>query len=344
MITDDTLREGLQTPGISFTFNEKLKIATMLHAAGIRRGLVAYPSAHSSEVEITRKIVEERLFDETYGLGRTVKKDIDLIESTGANISLHLPFHLDGLDEIVEAVRYASRKGKLVEVAVVDIVQFSENELVKISKKISDAGADVIQLPDTRGSATPRKMKSLISSVIRNLDARVEVHCHNDHGGAVANSVAGAEVGADYVDTTIYGLGERNGIADTVSTISLLRDEGFGIDVNLKELGKLYEYLLELIFQKIGPTLFVNNFPVFGKNTTIHTAGTHAAFSSVFKGSNFSVNVYTGRSMIRNILDANGIQLEDIKLEKLVNRIKNNAVESGRAVSIKEIVKMSEEI
>lgn len=344
MITDDTLREGLQTPGISFTKDEKLKLAGLLKNSGIKRALVSYPSAHESEWEITKAIVDGKYFDETYGLGRTMRKDIDTIDNTGANISMHLPFQFDGLEEILDAVKYASSTGKIVEVAVVDIVKYNENELLKIAKSISEAGADVIQLPDTTGSANPKKVRSLISNVKKNLDAKIEVHCHNDYGGSVANSLAGAEAGADYIDTTVYGLGERNGIADMASTAAMLEKEGYSIDVDMDKLKGLYEYVEELILQKIGASLFADNYPVFGKNTSVHTAGTHAAFSNVFKGSNFSVNVYTGKSMIRNILKTNGIEIEEEKLKKLVKKIKDQSVETGKAISLKEIVKLSEEL
>ena len=344
MITDDTLREGLQTPGISYTKDEKLKIAELLKKAGIKRALVSYPSAHESEREVTESIVKGNYFEETYGLGRTMRKDIDIIDETGANISMHLPFRFDGLDDIIDAVKYASGKGKLVEVAVVDIVKYNENELLKIASAISGAGTDVIQLPDTTGSASPSNVMKLISKVRKNLDSEIEVHCHNDYGAAVSNSLAGANAGANYVDTTVYGLGERNGIADMASTVAILQKEGYEIPIKLESLKEVYNYLQELIFRKIGPNLFADNYPVFGKNTSVHTAGTHAAFGDVFRGSSFSVNVYTGKDMIRNILKANDVELEDEKLKKLVNSIKDQAVESGRSVPLKDILKMAGEL
>ncbi|MGC8609489.1 MAG: hypothetical protein ACP5UV_06445, partial [Thermoplasmata archaeon] len=92
MIVEDTLREGLQTPGFAYTVDEKIIMAKELASAGIKRALVSYPPAHLSEYEVTKRIIDDHIFDEVYGLGRTVKEDVDMIAETGANISLHLPF------------------------------------------------------------------------------------------------------------------------------------------------------------------------------------------------------------------------------------------------------------
>ena len=129
-ISDDTLREGLQAPGIAFTRSEKLKLASLVSAAGIKRALVSYPSAHVSEVEVTKEIVRANYFNEVFGLGRTLKEDVDTIYSTGANIALHLPFIIERLGEIEEVIRYASNSDRIVEVALVDVVQYSTEDLV----------------------------------------------------------------------------------------------------------------------------------------------------------------------------------------------------------------------
>ena len=343
MITDDTLREGLQTPGISFTTEEKLNLARIISESGVKRALVAYPSAHSSEVEVTEKIVKERLFSETYALGRTVISDIDTIVDTGANISLHLPFRLENLHKVKEAINYASRKDRKLEVAVVDVIHHSDKEILDLVRMVSEAGADVIQLPDTTGSGFPARMRSIIRLVKSIFDVEVEIHCHNDMGGAISNTIAGIEAGAEFADTTIFGMGERNGIADTASLVSLLEAQDIATEVDLVKLENAYNSMMKLILEKIGYDFFVDNRPVYGKNTVINTAGTHAAFSDVFKGGGFSVNVYTGKAMIRDILESNGRSLDEESLHKLVKLIKDEAVNTGRTVGPEKILKMSEE-
>ena len=341
-ISDDTLREGLQAPGIAFTRSEKLKLASLVSAAGIKRALVSYPSAHVSEVEVTREIVRANYFNEVFGLGRTLKEDVDTIYSTGANIALHLPFIIERLGEIEEVIRYASNSDRIVEVALVDVVQYSTEDLVKIMKKIVESGANVIQVPDTMGTASPRLMNETIKTIKKNFQVDIEIHCHNDSGGAVANSISAIEAGADILDTSVLGLGERNGIADIGSVNSLLKREGYNTEVDEPNLKVLYDYVTELVLSKIGSVHFLNNFPVFGRNVDISTAGTHAASPGVFKSSDYSVNVYTGKAMVRWILKSEGRIINEEDLSKLVKKVKDLSVDTGKVITGKEIIEMIE--
>ena len=131
MLTDDTLREGMQAPGFAMSYNEKIELAKLISAAGIKRALVAYPPAHKSEFGVTAAIVDGKYFQQVFGLGRTVKEDIDMINETGANISLHLPFKLDGMDQVYENIKYACTLGKIVEIGFVDIDMFSIEQITK---------------------------------------------------------------------------------------------------------------------------------------------------------------------------------------------------------------------
>ena len=344
MFTDDTLREGLQTPGFSFTIDEKLKMAELLGNSGITRALVSYPSAHSSEEETTRKIVERKYFREVFGLGRTLEADIERIYATGANISLHLPFTLEDLGSVLKAIRYASAKGRIVEVGLVDVTRYTDKELVSLAIKVSEAGADVIQLPDTKGLATPSRMRNIVELVKKNVSSQLEVHCHNDNGSSVANAWAGFESGADYVDCSVFGIGERNGITDIASIVRIMELDGRKTGINFPALAKCYEYIHDLILEKIGLSLFDANFPVFGENSSFHTAGTHAASSEVFTGSKYSINVYTGKHMIRNILRTLNLDMSDEMLTELVGMIKDLSVSTGRTVKVEQISKMSREL
>jgi 2-isopropylmalate synthase len=340
IISDDTLREGLQTPDIAFTKEEKLKLASMISAAGVKRALVSYPPAHLSEQEVTEKIVRAKYFEEVFGLGRTLKADVDTIYSTDANIALHLPFEIEEFDEIEDVIRYASKLDRIVEVALVDVVKYSGDDLTKIMRKLVESGADVIQIPDTMGTASPRLMKQAVERLKKKFDVKIEIHCHNDLGGSVANSISAIEAGADILDTTVLGLGERNGIADLASINSLLKREGYRTGIKESNLKELYGYLTDLVLNKIGNEHFLNNRPVFGKNVNISTAGTHAAFSNVFESSDFSVNVYTGRAMINQILKSEGFTLTEKALDGLVRKVKDRSVETGKAVTKKEVIEM----
>ncbi|MEM0140195.1 MAG: hypothetical protein QXZ44_06250 [Ferroplasma sp.] len=344
MLSDDTLREGLQSPGFAMKLEEKLKMAEFLSKAGIKRALVSYPSAHISEVRATEQILSKKYFDDTFALGRTLKEDIDLINDTGANISLHLPFRIDSWDDVYENIKYACSLGRKVEVGFVDIDMFSIEEIIKFAVKMEEFGLDTLQLPDTRGMLTPDKMFRIIKTVKEKCKIKVEVHCHNDHGLAIANAISGIGAGADYVDATIFGMGERNGIADSLTIADYIENNGIAHEINRGRLRDAYDYMYDLIIEKIGQNFFVDNFSVYGKNSGIQTAGTHVAFNSIFTEKNYSVNVYTGKTMIKNILGANNIALSDEKLYLVVKMAKDTSVESGKALKAKDIIKIAGEI
>ncbi|OWP56796.1 MAG: hypothetical protein B2I17_04195 [Thermoplasmatales archaeon B_DKE] len=344
MITDDTLREGMQAPGIAFTVEEKVQIARVIRKCGIKRALVAYPPAHISEKQATEKIVKEHIFPETFALGRAIRNDVDAIYETGSNIALHLPFRMERMDEVLDSVRYASTKGRIVEVAVVDVMKNDIKDVIKMAKLVSEAGADIVQLPDTTGIGSPRKIRALFTEAKASLDVEIETHCHNDMGGAIANAYAALEGGADHVDATVYGIGERNGITDLASFSGILESEGISTGIDRNELKHVYSKILDVILSKAGPGFFARNFPAVGENTITNTAGTHVAYSDVFSAGGMSFNVYAGKSMIKRVLESSKMQTDDMIVRDVLMAVKNRSAETGKCVTSDEIIKMAGEI
>ncbi|BAB60074.1 2-isopropylmalate/homocitrate synthetase [Thermoplasma volcanium GSS1] len=339
MLTDDTLREGMQAPGIAFTLDEKIRIAQSISKSGIKRALVSYPSAHESEVEAARKITDLHLFDDTYSLGRSIKEDVDSIISTGSKVTLHLPFGDYDINKICDVVKYASDHSDSVEIAIVDMVKYEKEKIFDLAKKLWECGASIVQIPDTTGRATPKRVHDVVSYIKQNLKVKVEVHCHNDHGLAIANSIAGIEAGCDYVDTTIFGIGERNGIADTASIASYLEKAGYEDKINFEMLRKTYDLMSELILRKAGYRFFADNMPIFGRNVLSITAGTHST-SKVFPNSRVSLNVYAGSRLVASILRKNGIEPDERKVKLLVSKIKDLSSNEGRVVGEDEVLKI----
>ncbi|AFZ69958.1 isopropylmalate/homocitrate/citramalate synthase [Caldisphaera lagunensis DSM 15908] len=344
-IVDDTLREGLQSPGMSYKIEEKIKIAEMLGNAGIQNALVSYPSAHWSEKKVTEDIIKRKLIKNVYGLGRAFKNDIDQIYETGAHISLHFPFKYDNIDKVIEDIKYAIKLDDMTTVALVDVVSNKEI-IINILRKLKEIGLKKVQLPDTTGNANPVFMRSLIKQAINEIgkDVEIEVHCHNDYGLSIANCLSAIEEGASSVSATVYGIGERNGISDLFTIYYALKKMGYNISLNEQALFELYDYMKELILKKIGVEFFIKNFPIVGENTNIMTAGTHAHFSSVFSQEKYSINVYVGRSMIKKILEKYKISLSDEKLSRLVELIKDVSVNEGKSLSYDDVLKLSKEV
>jgi 2-isopropylmalate synthase len=343
MLTDDTLREGMQTPGFAMTQKEKLNLAKIISSAGVKRALVSYPPAHQSEFDVTREIVDRKYFSDVFGLGRTMKGDIDRINDTGSNISLHLPFKLDNIETIYENIKYACTKGKKVEIGFVDIDMFDIAEITKFCLKMEKFGVDVVQLPDTRGELDPAKIFRIIKSVKNETDIKIEAHCHNDHGLAVANTISAISAGADYADTALFGTGERNGIADSITIADYLTRSNIENDLEINKLHNAYNYMYGLILKKIGSEFLADNLPVYGINSGIQTAGTHVAYGSVFSERNYSVNVYTGKKMIMEILKNNNVQYDEKQIGKIVSLIKDESAQRGEALSVNDIIKIAGE-
>ncbi len=342
MLTDDTLREGMQTPGFAMSYDEKIELAKLISSAGIKRALVAYPPAHKSEFEVTAAIVDGKYFQQVFGLGRTVKEDIDMINETGANISLHLPFKLDNMGQVYENIKYACTLGKIVEIGFVDIDMFSVEQITKFCHKMEELNVDVVQLPDTRGKMNPAAIKNVFEAAKKATNIKIEAHCHNDYGMAVANTISAISAGADYIDTTIFGTGERNGIADSITLADYLMKNNLEKSLDIKGIIKAYNYMYSLILKKIGMNFFTDNLPVYGANSGIQTAGTHVAYGNAFTEKNYSVNVYTGKKMIMEILDNNNVVYDREKIGKIVSMIKDESAARGEALPVKDIIKIAD--
>jgi 2-isopropylmalate synthase len=344
-IMDDTLREGMQTPNVMFTEKEKVLVARNLFDAGIRRLIISYPPAHSSEQSVTRTILREEKAQKSavFGMGRAIVGDVEIIASTGANIALHLP--MDGTyDKALEACKYAKDRypERKVAIGLVDVGSFAIEKLIEIAKEFDSAGVDTIELPDTTGSLLPKKYGDIVRIIKSEVSTSISAHCHNDNGLAVANSLAAAEAGADIIDCTVLGLGERNGIADIAVVSEALARQGFNSGINGEKLRETYQAVDRILHDKMGISFLSPNYPLYGSFLPIHTAGTHAE-PGKFKATQFSVNVYCGKALIRKILLSKNIEIPDATLAKVTTKVKDECVTSGKALTYDRVQQIAEE-
>jgi 2-isopropylmalate synthase len=191
---------------------------------------------------------------------------------------IHLKYKLhvsreQALSRTIEAVDYAKSHGLKIRVTLEDASRADPSYLVAFAKKLEEAKVDRISIPDTVGIMTPFGMHNLVKTIREEVKVPLDVHCHNDLGFALANSLAGLEAGADQVHVTINGLGERVGIPDLAQTVTVLRLL-YGADINIRynmlsEISKLVEEYTNLAMPKSSP--------VIGSNAYKHKAGTHIA-------------------------------------------------------------------
>ncbi|ENN95980.1 2-isopropylmalate synthase [Methanocaldococcus villosus KIN24-T80] len=283
-IFDTTLRDGEQTPGVSLTVDEKVEIAVKLDELGVDVIEAGFPISSLGEREAIKKICSLNLNAEICGLARARKEDIDAAIDCGvdrihtfiATSPLHRKYKLkmdkeEIIERAIEAIEYIKEHGIKVEFSAEDATRTELNYLKEVYKKAIEAGADIINVPDTVGVMIPRAMNYLIK-YLNDLDVTISVHCHNDFGLAVANSLAAVEAGAKQIHCTINGLGERGGNAALEEVVMSLHCI-YGIKTNIKT-EKLYE--VSKLVAKYTEINVQPNKAIVGENAFAHESGIHA--------------------------------------------------------------------
>ena len=231
-IFDTTLRDGEQSPGASMSVEQKLEIATQLGRLGVDVIEAGFPISSPHQFEGCRLIAKQVRSCTIAALARALEKDVDSaaeaihdaahprIHTFIATSPIHMQYKLqkkpdDVLAMAVNAVRHARSKVAEVEFSPEDATRSEIPFLCRIIEKVIDAGATIINIPDTVGYAVPDEFSVFLRKIMEGTPniskAVISVHCHNDLGLAVANSVSAVQAGARQVEVTINGIGERAG-------------------------------------------------------------------------------------------------------------------------------------
>jgi 2-isopropylmalate synthase len=292
-IFDTTLRDGEQSPGCSMTVPEKLRMAHKLVELGVDILEAGFPIASEGDFESVQTIGREFPWVHVAALGRACALDIERaaralepakrprIHTFIATSDIHLKYKLrktrqQVLDEAVVAVELARRYVDDVEFSAEDATRTDADFLEEISKAVVAAGARTVNLPDTTGYSVPDEHAELIGRIARALgdSAIVSVHCHDDLGLAVANSLAAVQAGARQIECTVNGIGERAGncsLEEVVMAIKTRQDRlPFETAIVTEQLYPASQLLTELI--TFGPQ---PNKSIVGRNAFAHEAGIH---------------------------------------------------------------------
>jgi 2-isopropylmalate synthase len=286
---DTTLRDGEQTPGISFTHKEKLSIAQSLNDLGIDSIEAGFPVISQGDFEACRDIAKMGLASEVVGIARMKKNDIDkVIEADMDSIHLFIAtsdlhmrekLRLTGeevLNKIIEMVSYSKQHFSTISFSAEDATRTDLDFLIKANLIAVENGATTVDIPDTVGTITPQAYGYIIRKNYEMLPkkARIAVHCHNDFGLAVANTIAGFENGASEAHTTILGLGERAGNASFEETAMSLYAL-YNIPMNI-ETTKIFS-TAKLVESFCGGKIKIGRLkPLIGQNAFAHESGIHA--------------------------------------------------------------------
>ncbi len=296
LIFDTTLRDGEQSPGASLNTHEKLSIAKQLAALGVDIIEAGFAAASPGDLNAISSVAEEVKGPIIASLARATKNDIEaaakalekaerkrihtFIATSPIHVEKKLRMSYDAvIDAAVDAVKLARNYADDVEFSAEDATRSDWDYLCSIFEKTIDAGASTINVPDTVGYTTPQEYYELIKYLINkipNIDkAVVSVHCHNDLGMAVANSLSAVLAGAGQVECTVNGLGERAGNAsleEVVMAIKIRKDfyKDCYTGINTKEI-----YRTSRLVSKATGIRVQRNKAIVGRNAFAHEAGIH---------------------------------------------------------------------
>jgi len=285
-IYDTTLRDGEQTPGVKFTKEQKVQIAKKLDELGVDAIEAGFPVISSYDEEAVKAVASERLSADVICLCRSKQKDIDaalkadvdgvIIFLAVSDLHLKYKLHTDlmaAINMAAESIAYAKSHGLFVQLSAEDATRTSMESLTALYSAAEESGADRLGIADTTGCIRPRAMHYLIESLRKKFDLELSVHCHNDFGLAVANSLAAYEAGIDTISVSVNGLGERCGNASLEEVVmSLYALYGVDLKFNIHILRELSE----MVSKFSGIPIPINK-PIVGANAFRHESGIHVA-------------------------------------------------------------------
>jgi methanogen homocitrate synthase len=353
-VYDTTLRDGEQTPGVCLRTPEKLKIAKKLDELGIHQIEAGFPVVSNEEKRSIKAIVKEDLNADILVLCRTKKEDIDtaidcdvdgIITFMGTS-QIHLEHKMkmsqeEILNICMKSIEHAKDHGLFVAFSAEDATRTDLNFLKKIYKKAESYGVDRVHIADTVGAISPQGMNYLVSELRSTLNTDIALHCHNDFGMALSNSISGLLAGANGVSTTVNGIGERAGntsLEELVMALKIIYDVDLGFNIKIfYELSKLVEELTSL---RIPETK-----PIVGRNVFRHESGIHVdavleepltyePFLPELIGHQRRIVLgkHSGCRAVKAKLDECGIEVTRDELCQIVEKVKNQR-EKGKYIN-----------
>ena len=376
-IFDTTLRDGEQSPGFSMNTEEKIRLARQLAALNVDVIEAGFPIASRGDLEAVKKVAQEVRTVPIAALARAKKQDVDAaVEALKpaassrlhvflATSDLHLRVKLNmtreqALEAITSMVRHGRQHVGEVEFSAEDAGRTDIGFLCQVCRAAVDAGATILNLPDTVGYAVPEEYGAMFTKVREYLGdpdgVTLSAHCHDDLGMAVANSLAAVRAGVRQIECTINGIGERAGNASLEEVVVALsvRKESFGVTtgIRLEELFPTSRMLTEITGAQVAP-----NKAIVGANAFAHEAGIHQ--DGIIKNpltyeiiSPQSVGVparslvlgkHSGRNALRQTLRDLGYEASDTELAEVYTRVTALADQS-KLVRARDILAIAHEV
>ncbi|MDJ0270169.1 MAG: 2-isopropylmalate synthase [Aigarchaeota archaeon] len=364
-IFDTTLRDGEQTPGAALKPEDKIRVAEALDELGVDIIEAGFPLVSKGEAEAVKTIANMKLKAKICALARAEKMDIDAALNADvdwihvfiATSDIHLKHKLrltreEALEKARSMVEYAKEHGVTVHFSAEDATRTEPSFLMRVFREVEKAGADSIDIPDTVGTALPYAMRYLVRLTKENVKVPVSVHCHDDFGLAVANSLAGVEAGAEIIHATINGIGERAGNASLEEIVSALNFL-YGVKTNIR-LENLYK--TSRLVEKLTGIIVPKNKAIVGDNAFSHESGIHVhgilgsphTYEPVMPESfgrrrRIVFGKHSGAHGVEALLKEYGFTVEREKLRKILARIKEIG-DSGGRVSEEDVLSIATQV
>jgi 2-isopropylmalate synthase len=356
-IFDTTLRDGEQAPGFSMTTEEKLQMAHQLAKLGVDVIEAGFAAASKGDFEAVNLIATEVKGPTICSLSRALERDIELagealkpaerkrIHTFIATSEIHMKYKLrmspeEVLERARKAVEFARKFTDDVEFSCEDATRSQRDFLYKVIETAIKAGATVINIPDTVGYTVPEEFAKLIEDIrnnVPNIDkAIISVHCHDDLGMAVANSLMAVKHGARQVECTINGIGERAGNAALEEIVMALRVRkdffgGLYTNINTKEIYKTSRLLCRITGSFVQPNKAVVGDNAFAHESGIHQHGvlanplTYEIMSPDdvgFPSTRIVLGKHSGRHALKSKLKELGFEFSEEDLDRIFERFK----------------------
>lgn len=283
-LVDTTLRDGEQSPGVSFTVKEKVEIASLLSSIGINEMEIGTPVMGGNEAQAVKEIIAMNLPSRILTWNRVLEMDIEAALSCGAK-ALYISCPVSDIqienklrkkrewvkERFSKLIPELKKEGLYVACGLEDASRADQCFVLEVSHLLEELAVDRIRICDTVGILTPFKTFELITFLRKYIKTPLEIHTHNDFGLATANALAGISGGAVYVSVTVNGIGERAGNASLEEVVmSLEKIEGIKTGINIRRLKELSLLVSMSSGRSIPP-----NKPIVGDLVFTHESGIH---------------------------------------------------------------------
>ncbi len=353
IIFDTTLRDGEQSPGATMSKEEKISIALMLDGMGVNVIEAGFAAASQGDEDCIKAVCEVVESATVCSLARGIKSDIDaaaralakakkprihtFISTSAIHIEHQFRMTYDRVLEIInDTVRYAKTFCDDVEWSAMDATRSDRFFLMQAVKTAIDAGATTINIPDTVGYSMPNEYRDLITNLCKAFPSvQFSVHCHNDLGLATANSLAGVLAGAQQIECTINGIGERAGNAALEEVVMAIKTRSdiynCHTTIDTKKIGPISQYVSDIT----GFTVQKNK-AIVGENAFAHESGIHqdgmlknrhtyeiiTPQSVGFSQTEIVLGKHSGRAALKNKTIEWGFDLDEPAIQVLFSKFK----------------------